>query len=114
MLNADDAHAEVWRAAAREREGVRVLDFALHASATIRLDGASAPEARPIAFSTPAGDASVRLAAPGRHNAANALAAAAAALSIGVPLDSDRARARGISSGRRSPGCSDGRRLARR
>ncbi len=35
---------------------------------------------------TPAGDATIALAAQGRHNASNALAATTAALAIGVPL----------------------------
>jgi UDP-N-acetylmuramoyl-tripeptide--D-alanyl-D-alanine ligase len=83
VLNADDAHAAVWRVAARQREGVRVLDFALDADASIRLRGAATP---PIAFATPAGEGAARLAAPGRHNVSNALAAVAAALAIGVPL----------------------------
>jgi UDP-N-acetylmuramoyl-tripeptide--D-alanyl-D-alanine ligase len=39
-----------------------------------------------MAFATPAGDAVVRLGAPGRHNVSNALAAAAAALAVGIPL----------------------------
>jgi UDP-N-acetylmuramoyl-tripeptide--D-alanyl-D-alanine ligase len=85
VFNADDAHAHVWRAAARERPGVRIVDFALHAAAAVRLRGAM-PAEGPIALATPAGEASVRLAAPGRHNASNALAAAAAALAVGVPL----------------------------
>jgi UDP-N-acetylmuramoyl-tripeptide--D-alanyl-D-alanine ligase len=100
VFNADDAHAPVWRAAAHAR-GVQVLDFALACAAAVRLRGASAPEARPMAFSTPAGDASVELAAPGRHSASNALAAAAAALAIGVPR---AAIVRGLEAFRPVPG----------
>ncbi len=59
VLNADDAHADVWRAAAREREGVRVLDFALDADAAVRLRRAATPADPTIAFATPAGDATV-------------------------------------------------------
>jgi len=86
VLNADDPSVEVWRAATRARAGVRVIEFALDHPAAIRLRGEFAPAGGPVAFATPAGDAVARLAAPGRHNASNALAAAAAALAVGVPL----------------------------
>ena len=85
VFNADDAHADVWRAAASERPGVRVLDFALDGDAAVRPRGA-VPAAGAMVLVTPAGEAPVRLAAPGRHNVSNALAAAAAAVAIGVPL----------------------------
>ncbi len=86
MLNADDPSVDVWRAAARARAGVRVIEFALDHPAAVRLRGEFAPAGGPVAFATPAGDAVARLAAPGRHNVSNALAAAAAALAVGVPL----------------------------
>ena len=86
VLNADDPSVGAWRAAARERPGVRVLEFALDHPAAIHLRGGPVPMDGPLAFATPAGDATARLAAPGRHNVSNALAAAAAALAIGVPL----------------------------
>ena len=68
VLNADDPHVDVWRAAARERAGVRVVEFALDAPAAIRL-----LDVRPIgrrraaiaASRHPAGDATARLAALG-------------------------------------------------
>ena len=85
VLNADDAHAHVWRAAASERRRVRVLDFALGGDAAIRLHGAVSADGSAV-LATPAGEAPVRLAAPGRHNVSNALAATAAAVAIGVPL----------------------------
>ena len=86
VLNADDPSVDVWRVAARERAGVRVIEFALDHPAAIHLRGEPARAGGPVAFSTPAGDATARLEAPGRHNMSNALAAAAAALAIGVPL----------------------------
>jgi UDP-N-acetylmuramoyl-tripeptide--D-alanyl-D-alanine ligase len=86
VLNADDPSVDVWRAAARARSGVRVLEFALDHPAAVRLRGEFAPAGGPVAFATPAGDAVARLAAPGRHNVSNALAAAAAALAVGIPL----------------------------
>ena len=86
VLNADDPSVDVWRLAARERAGVRVVEFALDHPAAIRLRAPSAGADGALALTTPAGDAQLRLHAPGRHNASNALAAAAAGLAIGVPL----------------------------
>ena len=86
VLNADDPSVEVWRAAAHARAGVRVIEFALDHPAAVRLRGEFAPAGGPVAFATPAGDTVARLAAPGRHNVSNALAAAAAALAVGIPL----------------------------
>ena len=85
VVNADDPSVDVWRAAARERPGVRVVDFALAHPAAIRLRHAHAgTDAMQIV--TPAGDATLIVNAPGRHNLSNALAAAGAALAIDVPL----------------------------
>jgi UDP-N-acetylmuramoyl-tripeptide--D-alanyl-D-alanine ligase len=86
VLNADDPHADVWRAAARERPGMRVVEFALDAPATTRLIDAASGAGETIVFATPQGEATARLAALGRHNVSNALAAAAAALAIDIPL----------------------------
>jgi UDP-N-acetylmuramoyl-tripeptide--D-alanyl-D-alanine ligase len=86
VLNADDASVDVWRAAARERAGVSVVEFALDAAAAVRGRFDPAPEGGTLRLATPAGAATVRLAVVGRHNAANALAAVAAALAVGVPL----------------------------
>jgi UDP-N-acetylmuramoyl-tripeptide--D-alanyl-D-alanine ligase len=52
-------------------------------------------------LSTPAGEAAVALAVPGRHTAANALAATTAALTIGVSLE---AVVRGLAAFRAVPG----------
>jgi UDP-N-acetylmuramoyl-tripeptide--D-alanyl-D-alanine ligase len=86
VLNADDPSIDVWRAAARARAGVRVIEFALDHPAAVRLRGEFAPAGGTVAFATSVGDAVARLAAPGRHNVSNALAAVAAALAVGVPL----------------------------
>jgi UDP-N-acetylmuramoyl-tripeptide--D-alanyl-D-alanine ligase len=86
VLNADDPSVGVWRAAALECAGVRVIEFALDHPAAIHLRGAIAPAGGPVAFATPAGNAVARLAAPGRHSVSNALAAIAAALAVGIPL----------------------------
>jgi UDP-N-acetylmuramoyl-tripeptide--D-alanyl-D-alanine ligase len=86
VLNADDPHADVWRAAARERSGLRVTEFALDAPAATRLLDATGGSGETITFTTPQGTATARLAALGRHNVSNALAAAAAAVAIDIPL----------------------------
>jgi len=85
VVNADDPSVDVWRAAARERPGVRIVDFALEHPAAIRLRNAPAA-GNAMQIATPAGDAALTLNAPGRHNLSNALAAASAALAIDVPL----------------------------
>jgi len=85
VINADDPCVPVWRAAARERPGIRVIDFALTHPAAIRLRDGTAAEGA-LRITTPAGDATLRINAPGRHNLSNALAATGAALAIGVPL----------------------------
>ena len=82
VLNADDPHVDVWRAAARERAGLRVCEFALDAPAATRLLDASGDA---MVFATPHGEATARLAVLGRHNVSNALAAAAAALALDIP-----------------------------
>ena len=84
VLNADDPQVGVWRDAARGHG--RVVDFALDHDAGVRGRFAPAAGGGMLTVTTPAGDAAVRLAVPGRHNAANALAAAAAAMAVGVPL----------------------------
>ncbi|HET7033938.1 MAG TPA: UDP-N-acetylmuramoyl-tripeptide--D-alanyl-D-alanine ligase [Casimicrobiaceae bacterium] len=85
VVNADDPSVDVWRAAARERPGVRVVDFALAHPAAIRLRSAHAGTGE-MQIATPAGDATLIVNAPGRHNLSNALAAAGAAVAIDVPL----------------------------
>jgi UDP-N-acetylmuramoyl-tripeptide--D-alanyl-D-alanine ligase len=86
VLNADDAYVDVWREAAAESGHVTVIEFALDRPAAVRGRYHATAGGRVVEIATPAGDATVALAAPGRHNAANALAAATAALAIGVPL----------------------------
>ena len=63
-----------------------VLEFALDHAAAIRLRDPFPAAEGALRISTPAGDATARINAPGRHNVSNALAAATAALAIGVPL----------------------------
>ena len=83
VVNADDAHAALFRAAAGER---RVIDFGLEAPAMIRGGYALKPLASELRLRTPAGEANVALAIPGLHNVRNALAASACAHAAGVPV----------------------------
>jgi len=86
VLNADDAHVDVWREAAGEAGNITVIEFGLDRPAAVRVRHGAAQTGGVVDLATPAGDATVALAARGRHNALNALAAATAALAIGVPL----------------------------
>jgi UDP-N-acetylmuramoyl-tripeptide--D-alanyl-D-alanine ligase len=85
VINADDAHASDWRAAARNA-GAAVVDFGFNdwadvsARCTLRAGGSD------IELRTYAGNARVELHVPGRHMAGNALAATAAALAARLPL----------------------------
>jgi UDP-N-acetylmuramoyl-tripeptide--D-alanyl-D-alanine ligase len=85
VLNADDASVDVWRDVARERRA-GVVEFALDHPAAVRGRFAAEHCGGTLDIATPAGDATLRLHVPGRHNARNALAAATAALALGVPL----------------------------
>ncbi len=104
MLNADDPCVDVWRVAARERTGVRVID--LRARPSCRDPPAARARRSQVGrsrFRHPGARRRVQLAVPGRHMVRNALAAAAAALAVGVPL---AAIVRGLEAfrpGRRPP-----------
>lgn len=85
VINADDAFAPYF---AERAHGHRILRFGLEASADvhardIRMDR----EGSRFRLVTPAGDADITLALPGRHNIANALAAAAMTLAAGIDID---------------------------
>jgi UDP-N-acetylmuramoyl-tripeptide--D-alanyl-D-alanine ligase len=81
VLNADDAHASLWRERVADH---RVVDFgldrpaAVSAAVTLLADGAE------LDLRLPGGGCRARLSVPGRHNVRNALAAAAAAVALGV------------------------------
>jgi UDP-N-acetylmuramoyl-tripeptide--D-alanyl-D-alanine ligase len=100
VLNADDAYVAIWRDAARDA-GATAIEFALDHPAAVRDRSRQAAEGGSVELSTPAGDATVRLSAPGRHNVANALAAVTATLAIDVPLQSI---VRGLEAFRPVPG----------
>jgi UDP-N-acetylmuramoyl-tripeptide--D-alanyl-D-alanine ligase len=97
VINADDAHVDVWREAARARPGVGTIEFALDHAAAVRGRWSATADGSSLALSTPPGDVTIALAVAGRHNAANALAAATAALALGTPL---AAVARGLEAHR--------------
>ena len=84
VLNADDLHVAVWRDAARGHGSI--VEFALDHAAAVRGRYVPGAGAGMLDLATAAGDARIRLTVPGRHNAANALAATAAAMAVGVPL----------------------------
>ena len=84
VVNADDAHADYFRARARPR---RVIDFGLaggQVTGRYELKHLTSE----IRIRTPKGEAQASLAIPGVHNVRNALAAAACAVGAGVPPSS--------------------------
>ena len=88
VINADDPHVDVWRRAVPA--GCRIVDFALDHAAAVRGecsgDAASIRSHTSLHIITQGGAVDVTLAIPGRHSAANALAATAAALAAGAGL----------------------------
>jgi UDP-N-acetylmuramoyl-tripeptide--D-alanyl-D-alanine ligase len=83
VINADDAHAGVWRAAAGAR---RVRDFGLRDSAAVRAQCRMQVASAHLEVTTPEEHAAFDLPLAGEHNARNALAAIAAATAAGASL----------------------------
>ena len=85
VINADQRWAQQWRRTAGD---ATILDFALDQPAAITANAIQPRGVEGISFiaSTPQGEAPVRLALPGRHNVANALAAIAVGLACGLDL----------------------------
>jgi UDP-N-acetylmuramoyl-tripeptide--D-alanyl-D-alanine ligase len=83
VINADDAHAALWRTLAGAH---RVLDFSLEHPAAVQGTWTTEGYGGELVAQTPAGELRVALQVPGEHNARNALAAATAALAIQTPL----------------------------
>ncbi|HEY0634541.1 MAG TPA: UDP-N-acetylmuramoyl-tripeptide--D-alanyl-D-alanine ligase [Gammaproteobacteria bacterium] len=94
VINADDAHAELWRTLAAN---CRVLSFGIDKPADVSAQWQGDVHGSRLQLSTPAGQADVKLALPGRHNVLNALAATAAALAMGVGLDAVVAGLQGLA-----------------
>ena len=91
IINRDDPYADYWRGL---NPGRQIIDFGLDQPAAVRgelLDAASGQ----FQLITPAGEMTVQLPLPGRHNLRNALAAAAATGAVGASLDDIR---RGLES----------------
>ncbi|MDP2759194.1 MAG: UDP-N-acetylmuramoyl-tripeptide--D-alanyl-D-alanine ligase [Sideroxyarcus sp.] len=84
VINADDAHAALWRTLADKH---RVLDFGLAYQAAVKGKWQAQGYGGMLTAHTPAGELRVALQVPGEHNARNALAAATAALALEVPLN---------------------------
>jgi UDP-N-acetylmuramoyl-tripeptide--D-alanyl-D-alanine ligase len=83
IINADDAHAAVWRDLAAQH---RCLDFSLDHAASVQGQWAAQGFGGVLHALTPAGELHVLLQVPGAHNARNALAAASAAIALEIPL----------------------------
>ena len=83
VINADDAHAGVWRAAAGAR---RVRDFGLQHSAAVRAQCRMQTASAHLDVTTPEERAALELPLAGEHNVRNALAAIAAATAAGASL----------------------------
>jgi len=81
VVNADDAHAALFRKAAGKR---RVIDFGLEKKALVSGGYALKGLSSEIDVRTPGGEAHATLAIPGLHNVRNALAAAACAFAVGI------------------------------
>ncbi|MEW6292079.1 MAG: UDP-N-acetylmuramoyl-tripeptide--D-alanyl-D-alanine ligase [Pseudomonadota bacterium] len=83
VINADDPHADLWRAMNRGR---RIVTFGFAPTADVH--GSWHPHGLGglLKLVTPLGTTELQLPVPGEHNARNALAAAAACSAAGVPL----------------------------
>ena len=100
IVNADDAHAALWIAAAHA-VGARVITFALAGAADVRGHCMLREDGSDIAIALPTGAIEVRLHVPGEHMVRNALAAAAAAVAMGV---APAAIGQGLAGFRPAPG----------
>ena len=81
VLNADDAHAWLWRESNAQRP---IIDFGLRGPAAVRGQYRPSGFGSALTLSLPDADLDIALQVPGEHNVMNALAAAAAALALGV------------------------------
>jgi len=85
VVNADQPWAKQWR---KRAAAATVMDFGLQQPAAISARGIQIRGAEGVSFtaSTPVGDIAMRLALPGVHNVANALAAVAVGLACELSL----------------------------
>jgi UDP-N-acetylmuramoyl-tripeptide--D-alanyl-D-alanine ligase len=85
VINGDDVHADIWRAAARDVRAA-VVAFGFADEAQVSAVYAARPDGSSVQLRTSAGVARAELHVPGRHMAGNALAATAAALAAGASM----------------------------
>jgi len=100
IVNADDAHARVWKDAAAA-VGAHVTTFGFAPDAMVSAQYVAHADRTAMRLRLPDATVDVELCVPGRHMVANALAAAAAARAAGVDAD---AIARGLRAFRPAPG----------
>ncbi|MDP2828755.1 MAG: UDP-N-acetylmuramoyl-tripeptide--D-alanyl-D-alanine ligase [Sulfuricellaceae bacterium] len=81
IINADDAHADLWRALAGKH---KQLDFGLEQTADVSAHYQLQNHHSVLEIKTPEGTIAAMLPIPGRHNIHNALAACAAARALGI------------------------------
>jgi UDP-N-acetylmuramoyl-tripeptide--D-alanyl-D-alanine ligase len=98
VINADDAHAHVWRELATPHT---LVSFGLDHAAAVAASIEYGESGNKVMLRTPQGDATVQLQIPGRHNVLNALAATAACLAAGASLE---AIAKGLAGYRGAKG----------
>jgi len=84
VINADDAHASLWRDLAG---GKTILEFGLDHPAAVSGSYQLLPDGTELDIVVPQGKVHTRLAAAGLHNVRNALAAAAVASALNVPCE---------------------------
>ena len=83
IINDDDEFALLWREIA---QALKIVGFSLQQDSDVTANYDLYKDHSDVDIHTPWGDASCRLALPGKHNVANALAAAAAAGAVGISL----------------------------
>jgi len=84
VVNVDDRFADLWSSLASPRQ---IISFGLTEPADVSAEWKGDISGSDIDLVTPAGNASLRLLLPGRHNVMNALAATAAALAMNISLE---------------------------
>ena len=94
VVSADDRYAALWRRMAGTHA---VRSFGIEQPADVRAVVHQQGLETRVDLTAAEGDAEIRIAIPGRHNARNAVAAAAACLAAGIPLASVVAGLEGFS-----------------
>ncbi|GMT39997.1 MAG: UDP-N-acetylmuramoyl-tripeptide--D-alanyl-D-alanine ligase [bacterium] len=83
IINDDDDYAALWRELAGD---LQIIGFSLQKESDVTAEFDLYKDHSRVFLKTPWGEASCKLALPGQHNIANALAATAAAGSVGISL----------------------------